>query len=62
MEISAEDKLIWICGIASMLTATKDLVMEDNMECAFTARKTYRMKSMHPIAEPAYVIVVDDQR
>ncbi len=35
--------------------------MEDDKTCAFAAGKAYRVKSMHPIAEPAYVIVVDDQ-
>ena len=61
MEITADDKLIWSLGAGRLLTATKDLVMEDTNERSFTAGKTYRVKSMHPIAEPAYVVLVDDQ-
>lgn len=61
MEITADDKLIWSLGTGRLLTATKDLVMEDDKERAFTAGKAYRVKSMHPIADPAYVILVDDQ-
>ena len=61
MEITADDKLIWSLGTGRLLTATKDLVMEGSCELAFTAGKTYKVKSMHPIAEPSYVIMVDDQ-
>lgn len=61
MEITADDKLIWSLGTGRLLTATKDMVMEDDKDRAFTAGKTYRVKSMHPIAEPAYVVLVDDQ-
>lgn len=57
----ANDRLIWGLGTGSALLASKDLVMEDDQQRAFTAGTTYRVKSMHPIAEPAYVIVVDDQ-
>ena len=61
MEITANDKLIWGLGTGRLLTATKDLRMEGTGERAFAAGKTYRVKSMHPIAEPAYVVLVNDQ-
>lgn len=61
MGITADDKLIWSLGTGRLMKATKDLVMEDTYERSFTAGKTYRVKSMHPIAEPAYVVLVDDQ-
>lgn len=61
MEISADDKLIWSLNTGTVLKAAKDLVMVDDGGRAFTAGMTYRVKSMHPIAEPAYVVVVDDQ-
>ena len=57
----ADDKLIWSLGTGTPLLATKDLIMEDDHQRAFTAGNTYRVKSMHPIANPAYVVVVDDQ-
>lgn len=59
--ISADDKLIWGLPTGWALTALKDLVMEDTQERAFTAGNFYRVKSMHPIAEPAFVVLVDDQ-
>lgn len=59
--ISADDRLIWSLTSGWDLTATKDLVMEDTHERSFTAGRAYRVKSMHPIAEPAYVVLVDDQ-
>ena len=59
--ISTDDKLIWSLTTGMLLAATKDLVMEDNKERAFTSGKRYRVKSMHPIADPSYVILVDDQ-
>lgn len=61
MEISADDKLIWSLNPGTSLTAAKDLVMEDDNERAFTAGKRYHVKSTHPIAEPAYVVLIDDQ-
>ena len=59
--ISAADKLIWSLATDMRLRATKDLLMEDDKERAFSSGKNYRVKSMHPIAEPAYVILINDQ-
>lgn len=61
MKISADDKLIWSLNTGALLRAAKDLVMADDGERAFTAGVAYRVKSMHPIANPAYVILVNDQ-
>lgn len=57
-----DDELIWSLGSGSRITATKDLIMVDTDERAFTAGITYTVSTMHPIAEPAYVVVIDDQR
>lgn len=58
----ADDELIWSLGSGSRITATKDLIMADTDERAFTAGVIYTISTMHPIAEPAYVVVIDDQR
>lgn len=58
----ADDELIWSLGSGSRITATKDLIMTDTDERAFTAGMTYTISTMHPIAQPAYVVVMDDLR
>lgn len=42
------------------LQAKKDMLMEDDGEHVFTQGKRYYVESMHPIAEPAYVVVKND--
>jgi len=59
--ISADDRLVWSLASGTVLKAAKDLVMEDTHERSFTAGKQYRVKSMHPISEPAFLVMVDDQ-
>lgn len=58
---SADDELVWGFTSGSMLTAVRDLVMEDSGERAFTSGQSYRVDSMHPLAHPAFVRVKDDQ-
>lgn len=58
---SADDELVWSFTSGSTLTASRDLVMEDSGERAFTAGQSYRVDSMHPLANPAFVRVKDDQ-
>lgn len=59
--VSAEDKLIWSIPSGATLTCEKSLVMTDGGDIAFTAGKRYKVESMHPIAEPAFVMLVNDQ-
>jgi hypothetical protein len=61
VNIDADDKLIWEMGTGTMLTAAKDLLMEGSAERAFTAGHRYRVESMHPIASPAFVRMINDQ-
>ena len=61
MEATADDQLIWSLGTGRAITATKDLVMDNTGERAFTAGVTYCVKSMRPIADPPYVVLIDDQ-
>ena len=35
--------------------------MDESGEQAFTQGQNYRVESMHPIARPAFVRVIDDQ-
>lgn len=58
--ITADDKLIWGTPSGTVLTCKKS-VMVDDQEIAFTEGKQYVVDSMHPIAEPAYVRLTDDQ-
>jgi hypothetical protein len=60
-EVSVADKLVWDCSTGTRLKCIKNLVMEGSGEQAFTQGQTYRVESMHPIAIPAYVMVIDDQ-
>ncbi len=61
MNVTIDDKLVWDLGSGSKLFATKELVMEHSGERAFTAGMSYTVESMHPIAEPAYVVLKNDQ-
>lgn len=56
----ADDMLIWSLNAGTTLQAKKDMFMEDDEEHVFTQGKRYYVESMHPIAEPAYVVVKND--
>lgn len=58
--ITPEDKLIWDTPTNTVLTCLESVVM-DGEEVAFTAGRKYAVKSMHPIAVPAYVRLTNDQ-
>jgi hypothetical protein len=60
-EVSAADKRVWDCSTGTRLKCFKNLVMEESGEQAFTQGQNYRVESMHPIATPSYVRVIDDQ-
>lgn len=59
--VTAADKLIWGIPSGARLTCKKSLVMEGDGITAFTAGEIYTDVSMHPIAEPAFIRMVDDQ-
>jgi hypothetical protein len=59
--VTAADKRVWGTSSGMQLTCIKHLVMTDSGEQAFTEGKNYKVLSMHPIAVPAYVRVIDDQ-
>lgn len=56
-----DEKLIWSITSGTVLKCVKDLVMEDGGEVAFKAGLAYRVTSMHPIADPPYVKLTDEQ-
>jgi hypothetical protein len=59
--MSRDDEIVWALKRGSVLTAVRDLTMEDGGERAFTAGHCYRVSTVYPIAEPAYACVPDDQ-
>lgn len=60
-DITADDKLIWELSDGARLTCTKSVVMTDDQSEAFTAGQVYVVASIHPIAEPAYVRLTNNQ-
>jgi len=60
-KITSDDKLIWDTPAGMTLTCVESVVMEDNQEVAFTKGREYSVQSMHPIAEPAYIRLTNDQ-
>ena len=60
-EITAFDRLIWSIPTGARLTCIKSVVMEDDQTEAFTTGQSYMMESMHPIAEPAFVRLTNNQ-
>lgn len=60
-DISADDQLIWDIQIGEKLTCVKSVVMEDDGTEAFTAGRTYVVDSIHPIAEPSFVRLTNNQ-
>lgn len=59
--VTEADKLIWGIPSGTLLTCAKSVAMKDDGTIAFTAGKKYAVVSMHPIAEPAFVSLLDDQ-
>lgn len=59
--ISDDDKLIWNLPTGSRLACIQSVVMTDDQIVAFTAGRIYFVESMHPIADPAYVRLTNDQ-
>lgn len=37
------------------------MIMESNGDIAFEAGQLYRVSSMHPLADPPYIKVIDEQ-
>jgi hypothetical protein len=60
-EITADDKLIWDLPTGARLTCIRSVVMADDQIEAFTVGRVYLVASMHPIAEPAYVRLTNNQ-
>lgn len=58
---SVDDELVWSIPSGSVLMCAHDLVMDDTGEVAFTAGRSYRVESMHPIADPPFVRTLDNQ-
>lgn len=60
--ISRVDKLVWSLKAGAVLTARQTLRMEDNADGApvFVEGNTYSVRSVHPIATPAFVTVLDE--
>lgn len=58
---SADDELVWSIPSGSVLMCAHDLVMEGTGEVAYTAGRSYRVESMHPVADPPFVKTLDDQ-
>lgn len=56
-----DEKLIWGITSGTVLKCVKDVVMEDDGEVAFKAGLAYRVTSMHPIADPPFVRLTDEQ-
>jgi hypothetical protein len=61
MSTAADDTLVWSISSGASLACTRDLVMEGSAEVAFTAGRSYRVESMHPIADPPFVKTTNDQ-
>lgn len=59
--VTEDDKTVWDTPSGYVLTCNKTLCMEETQVQVFTEGKRYRVESMHPIAIPAYVKVIDDQ-
>jgi hypothetical protein len=56
-----DDSDIWAISPGDELRCGRDLVMDDSGVIAFTAGRSYRVQSTHPIAQPPLLRVVDDQ-
>lgn len=61
MTENSDDQLVWSLHTGRKITASRDLLMEGSGERTFTNGKTYVIESMHPIVEPPFVRVRNDQ-
>lgn len=60
--ISQDDRLIWDTPVGTVLTCIRSVVMVDGeREVAFTEGRKYTVKAMNPIADPAYIELINDQ-
>lgn len=61
--VTRDDELVWDTPTGTTLwaTETKHMEGEEDQEPVFTAGRAYQVVSMHPIAAPAFVRVIDDQ-
>lgn len=59
--VSDADKRVWDCSEGTRLRCIKNLVMDESREQAFTQGQSYSVVSMHALAKPAFVRVIDDQ-
>lgn len=60
-QITLAEQIVWDAPSGSSLTCVKNLDIDDIGVPAFTQGEKYNVESMHPIAVPAYVRVIDDQ-
>lgn len=58
---SADDRLVWSIPSGCILMCGRDMVMEGTGEVAYTAGRSYRVETMHPIADPPFVRTWDNQ-
>lgn len=56
-----DDELVWGLTGGSRLRCVKDLVMEGSGEVAFKEGAVYSIDSMHPIHNPPFVRLMNDQ-
>lgn len=60
-DITTDDNLIWRLTDGTRLTCAKSVVMEHDQTEAFTVGQVYVVASVHPIAEPAFVRLTNNQ-
>ena len=60
--VTKDDQLVWDTPTGTVLfaTETKHMEGEEDRPPVFTRGRAYRVESMHPIAVPAFVRVIDD--
>ncbi|HDS1721652.1 hypothetical protein NPS53_09080 [Pseudomonas putida] len=58
--VTAEDKLIWGMPSGTPLVCIRHMLDDGIGDRLFTAGRLYSVSSMHPIAVPAYVQIVND--
>lgn len=57
-----DDQLVWSMTAGTKLRAVQDVVMEDPAGVrAFTGGLTYSVETMHPVANPPFVTLRNDQ-
>lgn len=60
--VTRDDKLVWDTpsGATLWATETKHMAGEEDGPPVFTKGRCYQVKSMHPVATPAFIRVIDD--